>query len=51
MVDEVLLVGLSDVGEHAYGRTNHVLQGHHLIGFGDARLKDSKLVAFVHLPH
>ena len=50
-VDEILIVCLPDVGEHTDGRADDVLQRHHLIGFGDAGLKDGHVVGGVHLPH
>ena len=51
MIDEILLVCLPDIGKHAYGRTNHILQRHHLVRFRDTRFEDGQLVALVHLPH
>ena len=50
-VDEILPMGLTDVGEHADGGTDDFLQGSHLIGFGDASLEDTQLMRTVHLPH
>ena len=50
-VDEVLVVGLPDVGEHTDSRADDVLKAHHLVGFGDTSLEDTQGVGLVHLPH
>ena len=49
--DEVLLVGLADVRKDAYGRTDDLLQGRHLVRFGDTSFKDAQLMRLVDLPH
>ena len=44
-------MSLPDIGKHPDGRADDVLQGHHLVGFRDARLKDGQIVVITHLPH
>ena len=48
--EEVLVVGLTDIGEYADGGLDDVLQACHLTGFGDASLEDGHIVLAVHLP-
>ena len=48
--EEVLIVGLTDVGEDADGGIDDAAEVLHLASFGNAGLEDGKLVAVVHLP-
>ena len=49
--EEILIVGLADIGEDAYGGLHHVAQMLHLPRLADADLKESNLVFGIHLPH
>jgi len=49
--DEVLVVGLADVGEDAYGGVDDAAEVFHLGGLGDAGFEDGEFVGGVDLPH
>ena len=48
---EVLVVGLTYVGEDAYGWLYDIAQGLHLAGLGDTGLEDRHIVVARHLPY
>ena len=48
---EILVVRLSDICQHADGRTHNILQTRHFAGLGDTCLEHCKVIFGTHLPN